>query len=624
MQQQPVKRKLGVEEFFWPWPGLAVATGVFLLGSFLYVWLRVEPVLEYHSYGPYFYWQRNFFETFLGRPGGLASYAGVFLAQFNHSSLLGALVFVLTQCLILLATLFCVVRVSSRPAAYGVLIPLFTFLLLRNRYGSPAPDVSMGFLLALAACAAHLSLPWHNPWVATAVSGPISALLFYLAGLWSALLYSILSGLFGGIRMRSWPASLSCPILALTLSLLVVAVGHFETAALLTAWTEGVDRVLAAVLYLSVPAMAAVLASLPKPALPSGASPASASPAGTVTYWSAGHRLQTARPGQALVVLLFLFGWAAVWTRFDPDQKVLAVMDYRASRGQYEAVVAAASRAALLDQAAKVRLQLALYHTGRLAKDLFTHLNRLGTMPSERIGDAWRAQSQSLFELGLINDAEHMAHEALETGANRPDVLRLLARINMLKNRPAAAQVFLNVLSRIPFQGDRGNNAWPVLDPQMLTAERACLERIRSRMLTKDVPHDSVGPLLDVLLAAQPTNRMAFEYAMAHHLINLNLPKAVERLRFLDQFDYARIPRPYEEAVLLYQQTAGVHVELKVHGISPETTARFRQFREASRRLQASAEGPAFMSAHFGDTYWFYYYANLIQEGPAEAQSSAQ
>ena len=51
-------------------------------------------------------------------------------------------------------------------------------------------------------------------------------------------------------------------------------------------------------------------------------------------------------------------------------------------------------------------------------------------------------------ELGLVNEAEHQAHEALEVLGPLPVVLRRLAEINCLKGRPEVARVFLNALAR--------------------------------------------------------------------------------------------------------------------------------------------------------------------------------
>lgn len=624
MRQQPVNRRFRAETFFWPWPGFPVVALVFLVGSFLYVWLRVEPLLEYHTYGPYFYRHRVFMETFLGPPGGLASYAGVFLAQLNCLNWLGALAFVLSECMVLLATLFCLARISGRAPGFAALVPLFVLLLLRNRYGCPAPAISLGLLLALAASAAHVSLPWRRPWLSMAVSGLISGFLFFLAGLWSALLFAVLCCMFVLLQMRTWPAGLGCLVLALAAPLGAIGAGNLEIARLVNPWPERVDWVLAAALYVAAPVAGAVLALLARPAATPPANPQPVSQQRTAPAPRPGPWLQTPWLGQAVIVLAFLLGWSAVWLTFDRREKLLAEIDYDASRGQYDAVLAAARQVKALNHPAAVRVHLALCHTGRLAEELFSFHNMIDDAPSEEIEEDCRAQSQPLFELGLVNDAEHMAHEALEMEGERPDLLRLLARINLVKNRPRAAQVFLNVLSLIPFQGEFANDAWPTMDPQMPTAERAFLAGMRARVLTNDVLHEGLpmGPLLEVLLVSNPTNQMAFEYLMAYYLMDLDLKKAVLRLRLLDNFNYARIPRPYEEALLLYQEVAGVRVELKGRTIRPETAERFRQFKEAAGQWSGRAEGQAAMAANFGDTYW-YYYAARSRERAQEGQASA-
>jgi hypothetical protein len=612
MGQQSHKRRVWVERFLQPWPAFPVGVIVLLVGLLLYVWLRVEPQVEYHSYGPYFYRQRAFAESFLGRPGGLASYAGVFLAQFNCMNWSGALIFVLSECVVFLTALFCLARLHGRAPGFVALAPLFALLLLRNRYGCPAPAISVSFLLALAAAATCVWLPWRRPYLLTAVSGLISSLLFWLAGLWSALLYAVLCCVFVLSRMRHWPAGLGCLVLALAAPLVAVGVVNRELGEFLNPWPERVDWILTAALYISVPFAGAVLVLLPKPAADSSAT----KPAGC---------RQPPRLGPAVVVLAFLFGWAVVWFTFDRRQRSLAEMDYDAGCGQYEAVLAAARQVKALNDPAKIRLQLALYHTGRLAEELFSFHSLVEEVPAGGIGEGCRAQSQPLFELGLVNDAEHMACEALVIEGDRPDLLRLLARVHLAKHQPQAAQVFLNVLSLIPFQGERADDAWPTMAAGMPAADRAFLARMHTPVLTNDVLHEGLQleRLLDVLLASNPTNQMAFEYAMASDLLNLDLKKVVAHLEFLDNFKYARIPRPYEEAVLLYQQLAQVQVELKGRAIRSETIERFRQFREAARQDKGGADDPAAMVANFRDTYWYYYFTLRGRERPVEAQTAA-
>jgi hypothetical protein len=595
MRGQSVNRKFGPETSFSPWPAFPIEVIVFLVGAFVYVWLRVEPRLEYYSYGPYFYRHHAFWEKFLNRPGGLADYAGVFLAQLNCLNWLGALVFTLSEFVVLVATRCCLIRISGRAPGLFVLVPLFALLLLRNRYGCSVPTLTVGLILGLTVSAAHLQLPWRSPWLLTAVAGLISGVLFFVAGIWTTLLYAGLCCLFIFIQLRNRPAGLSCLALASAAPLLVLTAGNVDIAGLFKPWPEGVDWVLAAVLYASVPVTGAVLAFLPKP---STAPP------------MPGRWFQNRWHGQAVAVSALLLGWTAVWLTFDSRPKFLAEIDRAASCAQYNTVLSAASRIRALNDPAKIRLQLALYHTGRLAEDLFSFHDMIEEAPS-RIAEISRAQSELLFELGLVNDAEHMASEALVMEGDRPDLLRLLARINLLKDRPQAAQVFLNVLSLIPFQGERANANWPKVDPQRLAVQHASLTQRSTLLLTNDVLHEGLpfGRLLDVLLVANPTNQMAFEYVMAEYLLELDLKNAVEHLTLLDNFNYARVPRPYEEALLLFQQLARVQVELKGHTVRPETTQRFRQFKEAAKQFGGTPEDLAVMAAKFGDTYWYYYYA---------------
>ncbi len=624
MRQQRHNRQVWVETLLQPWPALPIGILVLLAASFFYFWLRVEPLLGYHSYGRYFYRQRAFLETFLGHPGGLASYAGVFLAQLDGFNWLGALVFTLSECVVLLATLVCLARICGRVPGFVALIPVFGFVLLRNCCGCPVVVMSVGFLLVLTASAIHLSVPWRRAWLSTAVSGLVSGLLFCLAGLWNALLFAVLCCLVVIFQMRNRPAGLACLVLALAAPLVTISTGNLAIAGLVNALPEGVDRVGVAALYASVPLLAAVLALLLRSA---GARPANA-PSGSqetaeLASQPGGWFLGPWR-GQVPVVLAVLLGGAAVWLTFDRRQKLLAEIDYHGSRAEYEEVLAAARQVNVLDQPARTRLMLALYHTGQLAEALFSFHPMIEEAPFERAGEDYRAQSQSLFELGLINDAEHAAHEALELQGDRPDLLRLLARINLVKDRPQAAQIFLNVLSLVPFQGQCANNAWPAMAPQTPSTDLAFLAGLNARVLTNDVVHDGLplARLLDVLLAANPTNRMAFEYAMAYHLLDLEVQEAVNHLRLLDNFDYAHIPLPYEEALVLLQQAAGVRVELNGRTIRPETVERYRGFAEAVSRLKGTADDQTRLAASFGDTYWYYFYGARNRKLAAEARAS--
>ena len=575
----------------------------FLAVSFLHVWLRVQPRLEYYHCGPYFFRQRAFFAPFLARPGGLAGYAGVFLAQFNCADGLGALAFVLVQGLVFFATGACLRRLTGRASALAALAPLLILLLLRNHYGCPWPALALGLLLALGAAAMQLAWPWRRPGGFAALSGLLAALLFWLAGLWVALLLGSLCGWFAWRRWRQWGTGLGCVLLALVGPLWWTGVAPRPGGGLDPAWLEGANPLLAATLYAVVPLAAAVLAWLPQPADALIAPP-------------------SAQLKAVLLGLACLGAGSAVGFTFDRRQQLLAEMDYETGAGRYASVLAAARQVKALDDPARTRVEYALYHTGRLAEEFFSFHSLVEPTPGGSLGESCRAQSQPLFELGLINDAEHMACEALELEGERPDSLRLLARIQRRQDRPQAAQVCLNVLSLIPVQEERAEAAWPRVEPRGAASETSAVDGGPALVLTNEVLHDGlpVGRLLTVVLAAQPTNRMAFEYAMADYLLTLDLKPAIELLPLLDHFAYPHIPRPYEEAALLYQQAARAPLDLKGRRLRPETIERFRRFQAAAKQYRASAEDLAAMAAQFGDTYWYYYYTMLGRERAANRQ----
>src|ERR1039458_6383301 len=62
----------------------------FFLFLFLYVWLRLEPAVEYYSEATVFFLNGSFLHRFLAYPGGVVEYGAAFLAQLNYWSWLGA------------------------------------------------------------------------------------------------------------------------------------------------------------------------------------------------------------------------------------------------------------------------------------------------------------------------------------------------------------------------------------------------------------------------------------------------------------------------------------------------------------------------------------------------------
>jgi hypothetical protein len=214
--------------------------------------------------------------------------------------------------------------------------------------------------------------------------------------------------------------------------------------------------------------------------------------------------------------------------------------------------------------------------------------------------------------LGLVNDAEHLAHEALENFGEYPDVLRQLALVNVVKRQPDPARVFLRALTRCPHDRAWARQALDRLEADPDWSTDPDVQYIRSVAATRRSAAISLSAddRLHELLRCNPHNRMAFEYLMGSYLVSQQLDKFVPELRRLDDFDYREIPTHYQEAIVVYEEMTGHPVDLHGRQISPATRQAYDDFMVTlvpfhDRGDRAGARKA--LADRFGNTYFFFY-----------------
>lgn len=267
-------------------------------------------------------------------------------------------------------------------------------------------------------------------------------------------------------------------------------------------------------------------------------------------------------------------------------------------------------------------INFALAQRGVLLDEMFRYPQPMGVSVVRLVPDdtgvyvAHSFNTDVLLELGDVNEAERVACESLSNVGPRTWLLERLVVIDVLKGRSEAARTCLSVLA-----GDLRHRAWAdavrrELDGDPLLSGRADVQRLRARMLRKDhVGHvANMHPdeeMLRYLLAANPHNRMAFDYLMAHYLTTLQDGKVAGNVRYLKDFGYTSVPRHCQEAVLLHAKLAGHGPDLGGFRIGPETIQRFEAFQREVDELGGPG-GPDnskvrdALLTRYGDTYWFY------------------
>ncbi len=268
-------------------------------------------------------------------------------------------------------------------------------------------------------------------------------------------------------------------------------------------------------------------------------------------------------------------------------------------------------------------VNLALQQQGRLLDELFTYPQVMGMSAVRMLPDnlgpyvAHSYNMDVLLQLGYVNEAERVACEALANIGPRPWLLQRLVLIYALKDEPATARVFLESLARQPAHAAWAHRYRQALevDPGLLRDPLAA--RVRPRMHRDDFVGSLVGAnpdeeMLLRLLSSDPHNRVAFDFLMAHYLLNLQSDQVARRTSVIEQFGYNRVPRYMQEAVLMHAKLSGEQPDPRDGRISPATIQRFRRFDQVIEQmggLNGSTQRQVrdALRPGFADTYWFYY-----------------
>jgi len=282
----------------------------------------------------------------------------------------------------------------------------------------------------------------------------------------------------------------------------------------------------------------------------------------------------------------------------------------------------------------------ALYHTGRLAYDMFAYPQRVGTdsilmtygMGSEQ-KPSLRRLSELFYDLGLVNEAEHYAHESLELEGWSPETLELLVKTNILKGQTEAARTFLGLLCRNILYREWAEDCLQRMDadPTGLNGD-AEIASIKATMSDKDYvmagqgAAEQLGPALlravEYRVYKGLASKRLFENLMGYYLLARNLDRAVLCLASQPFLDYPDIPRHYEEAVLIYStENPDAALELEGMDISQQTKSRFSRFLQACGSLGRNKRTDRdLLIAQYSGSYLLYYAAGFSDARWADLQ----
>jgi hypothetical protein len=617
----------------------ALAALAFFIAYYVCLWKWVDVKLIYHGGGqvrdfPSFYWGWEFARDFGRRPGGLVEFGSALLAQALYSSGLGALMLTGQAALAYLGGAGCLRAFGAQKLRVIAFIPPLLFLAVYCKYRHYSAPIA-SFTAALIFLWGWLGLSVRRPRFrratalvllgalyaaapsATIVFLPV-ALLFELRSdtpWWKLLFWLGLCGvipwlegfaLFGFARGEAYAKLLPLvwdPIVWSTTGVWIVNLYSFPPLFCLAAliWHVGCDRRLkpgeespgsaktssaaGAERIDPAPVKLAKGAAVRKPA---------------VAWW------QWQAAGLALVPL------AITYLALNTQMKGFLAVDYLAWHGRWSEVFTAA-RANPENAFVACAVAQASYHSGTLTRDLPTVSSPLDlVLKGDRPQSTWK-KGDLYFDLGYVNMALHYLTESVEFYGERPVLLQRLALVNLALGNLSTAKVYLGTLARAPFQGRWAREYLERLrgDPALRGDEE--IGRLRRFMVRRDsVLALSADEELVQLLAANPQNRMAFEYLMTYYLMTKNLNAFVKNISRIRDFPGFEITPLWDEALVLAGRQSGHPVEMPGHVISQEALARVTAVTRLIQQYGEKGELPgSVLSSDCAHTYSFYWCFHL-------------
>ncbi len=607
---------------------------------FYLLWKQVDLRIVYHGGGliasfPSFYWGADFFRETLSQPGGWLQYLNSLLMQSFYHSWLGALVVTGQACLLSCLLRACLKSTGGSSLGLFALVPGVFLLALyaRPTYSVAAVTVSSCALFALGM--ALLLLRIRFPVVALQCGAFLlgSALVYYVSP-GSSLLFLLLMLLLC-VRQRQSMVVLGVLVagaVSLPLAIGCWGYGMSPRESYLSAMPFAVSsRVLQSaglgllyLVYFSAFVLGMIgwawdaMSGSPlrgnSPASPDRAGEevgkrGKAAPGGARTPRPGGVFVGVPlRAGEALALLLVTYG---IWA-ISVDQETRTVMhvDYFAHHREWNRVLEAA-QGDVRSIHVQCAVNQALFHLGRLGDDLLLTQNPEALLLYDhKFRPDWNVIDVYL-DLGFVGMAHHYLVEAMDIYGERPSLLRRSVLVNLVLGNTGTARIYLRALAKVPFHRAWANQWLKEMESDTSMAQNKEVARLRELVMKKNqmVPLPMEKLMLS-LLEANPRNRMAFEYLMAHYLITKNMQGFISQLGRLDQFTMGELPRLYQEAIVVGVHDLGLRPDLKKLRLGDEVLQRHQAF---SAKLKSAGQGAAKVQAdlqrEFAGSYFYYYFS---------------
>jgi len=317
------------------------------------------------------------------------------------------------------------------------------------------------------------------------------------------------------------------------------------------------------------------------------------------------------RTGVAVqVVVLIVVSGIILYKVYKPVEKAKVEIDYYAGHQNWEKVLTMSEKMETYDRMVNFQYNRALLNTGQLLEKLFYVEQTLGSqglfLDRPFAAEVALPNSDIYFDLGNIDESQRYAFESETLMKVSPRVLKRLILNCIIMNKIEAAQTYINILASNPIE-----KKWVekysgfIRNPNLVTFDSLI---VKKRMDMNQTEGMLGTPPLKLIsqLEKNPQNKAAFECLIAFDLMEHDVISLIEDFKYINHFNYKKLPVALEEAVILYRSQGKNSGFFNKFRISESTTKRFQEFAKLTSAAKGDREKAKQATQAFKKTYWYY------------------
>jgi hypothetical protein len=578
--------------------------------------VSVKPFLHYHFQQTAFLLTTDFLLPYLRYPGGIGDYLGEFLGQFFAFNLPGSGLIALVASIQGLLILDIIRRIFPsfrlKYLVFGLVMVLAVFLMGDFKYPY---YVTVRLLLSLLFCWAYVFIAPLKPGISLPLWLITAVFLVYLAGGAALFVFTLSSILIFALKYKGSRKYLWIGLF------LIIGVGlpflmHsliFQTV-LKNTLSIVMERPPVMLAYTPVPLIYLYYAFLPLCLL-------LVLLVNSLTARFPLLKLRIKLPGFiatsffGLLIQLIIVaaaGFLLLPRAVDPLKKNLLLLEYYADKREWKEVINMSTKIKSYDFRVNFHVNRALWFIGALPDRMMEYPQLLGShalfIDADKAKSEIMSTSDLYFDLGSMSESMHWAYEMQTLQPYSPRCLKRLVIINIVNRKWVVAQKFLDVLDHNMLYNDWVDKYQGYLNDTTLAASDPLIAE--KRRFTPKIASINTGPeeCLNLLMATNSKNRMAYDYLMSYYLLEMQLPKFLRGLEFFRTFKPARMPAVWEEALTVIMLASGKSpAEIQPGLISNACIKRYQEFYGSIRKYGGNpADARPYLTRGFYDTYWFY------------------